>query len=137
MQRVAGAGFVLIGLLHMALFGREAWPQAAAVLSGALWTADHTLRPPAARDAALLQAEQAFWSTIGSAGMPVLVLGLIILWIDRSGLRVPAAPSVLLVIWSAAGTALMQPSGFPLVLLASVLLLGASLRGRRRMADSG
>ncbi len=128
MQRVAGIGFMLIGLLHMTLFGWDAWPQAAAVLSGALWTTDHTLLPVAARDPALLQAEHAFWSTIGSAGIPVLVLGLVILWIDRSGLRVPAAPSALLVIWSAVGTALMQPSGFPLVLLASALLLIASLR---------
>lgn len=128
MQRAAGIGFVLIGLSHMALFGRDAWPQAAAIVSGALWTTDHTLLPVAARSAALLQAEHAFWSTIGSAGTPLLVLGLIILWIDRSGLRVPAAPSALLVIWSAAGTALMQPSGFPLVLVASVLLLLARRR---------
>jgi hypothetical protein len=132
MQRLAAIGFILIGTLHMLMLGLDAWPQVPALLSGALWTPDHVVLAVGARDATLLQAEHAFWSTMGSAGPPLIFVGILIHWIDRRGLRVPPAASVVLVAWSALASLLMQPSGFPLVLFMSVLLLVAGLPGRAR-----
>jgi hypothetical protein len=138
MRRMAAIGLIVIGLLHLVALGKDAWPEVPALLSGALWTSDHVLLPVAARDPALVLAEHAFWSTLGSAGIPLVFVGVVTLWIGRRGLTVPPAASAILVVWSALGSVTMQPSGFPLVLLASLLLLAAGLRERgERPATTG
>lgn len=122
---VRWGAYVLIatGVLHMLLLGHDALPAIGGWLQFDLWTPDHTTRPVAQRDLALLRAEHAFWSTIGGAAIPLIILGFLILWLRNRGYPVPDFVGWAIGLWALACSAIIQPSGFPVLLVVAGLLV--------------
>jgi hypothetical protein len=63
------------GIAHLFVLGGDALIQAPGWLGGALWTWDHW-GPPADQRPGLILSGFAFWSTVGSFAIPLIILGL-------------------------------------------------------------
>ncbi|MEU9872845.1 hypothetical protein AB0C87_33955 [Actinomadura sp. NPDC048021] len=68
-----GAGHTLGGLLLTAGRHADSW------FTGRLWRPEEGI-------AGMSSAMAAFWLTLGSFGVPLAVVGMIVLWLDRRGL---------------------------------------------------
>jgi len=93
-------------------------------LSGELWGADFADMSP---------ANSALWLSLESFGVPLVVVGATVLWLDRRGITPPAFIGWTLGVWSlfTAATLLLTP--WPILLLGNILLLV----GIRRKAAPG
>jgi len=81
-------------------------------------------------------AMAAFWLTTGSFAGPLIMVGVLVLWLDRQGIAPPRSVAWMLVIWSALAAVIVEPAPWVLITVAGGLLLAA----RRRTAlaaDSG
>jgi hypothetical protein len=118
------AGWVLLGmgLLHTIVFGMEAVPIIDHWARGGLWSLEH-LQPFGDQSRDLLLSNAVFWATFGSAAGPLAILGALILTLARQGLAVPRFVGWSLMAWALATSAIMQPSGFPLALVAGAALV--------------
>ncbi len=70
----------------------------------------------------------AFWLTLGSFGVPLVILGSVVAWLGRSDRSVPAFLGWALGIWGLAASAVFQPSPFITLLIPAALLILASRR---------
>jgi hypothetical protein len=120
-------GLTAVGTAHLFVLGGDALTQAPAWLGGALWTWDHW-GPLADQRPGLVLSGFAFWSTVGSFAIPLIVLGLLLLWMTRRGIVVPRFVGLALLGWGTVATLIMLPSGFPLLVL---ILIGLCLGVRR------
>ncbi|MBF6398331.1 hypothetical protein IU438_21340 [Nocardia cyriacigeorgica] len=93
-------------------------------LDGTGWTADAN---------AMDYAEATLWYTVFSFGVPFLVIGLLVLWMDRHGITPPAFLAWLVAGWTLITVAVGGPS--PLLVL--LLVAGLLLAGSRRAARNG
>ncbi|MGL4238621.1 DUF6463 family protein [Tabrizicola sp.] len=134
MLRLSAWGIIALSVLHMIVLGYDAANHAASAVKGDLWTWEHW-GPVAGQRPDLVLTGFAFWSTIGSFAVPLGVLGALILWMDRQGIRVPAFVGFALLAWTALSTILMPPSGFPVALLVAAALCLALTRGHRNLKD--
>ncbi|MCT2581664.1 DUF6463 family protein [Actinophytocola gossypii] len=112
----AGRLIVVVSAAHLLFFLVTSLDFVPDWASGALWEATAVGEPPPAE-------QGAFFRLLGSFAVPLLLVGLL-LW--RSAAREQALPGY--VTWTVAGwsllCALIQPaSGFPLLVVASVLLV--------------
>lgn len=118
--RWAGRLILLFGAAHTlgALTVEGAAGHTGAWLSGQLWGADLATMSP---------ATSAYWLSLMSFGPPLVLIGLIVLWLDRRGMTPPAFIAWSLGIWTVVDGALAGPqSGQGLILLlAAGLLLAA------------
>src|SRR3712207_9265595 len=82
MIRWAGRLMVLYGAAHtlLALTAEGAARHAGAWFGGGLWGADFANMSP---------ANSAYWLSFASFGPPLVVIGLIVLWLDRPSLTPP------------------------------------------------
>jgi membrane protein DedA with SNARE-associated domain len=103
-------------------------------LSGGLWGGDLVDMSP---------AMSAYWLSVNSFGVPLIVVGLTVLWLDRRGVTPPPVIGWTLGIWTVVKTVMSgpTPSQWLVLLLATILLLvGARRRDRaarrRHTADS-
>lgn len=131
MIRGSGIALVAVGILHIIVLGMDALPHVPDWLHLQLWTDEHW-RPFAAQRPDILASNAAFWATAGSFAVPVILLGALVIWLDRRGLPVPTFVGWALLGWFAAASLIIEASGFPLgIPIAACLILGASRRNRQ------
>lgn len=125
MIKWAGWLIVLYGAAHTlgALTVEGAGSYAGAWFSGELWGADFANMSP---------ANSAYWLSLASFGPPLVVIGLIVLWLDRRGITPPPFIAWTLGALTVVDAVILLLTPWPILLLANVLLLvGARRAGRR------
>jgi hypothetical protein len=127
MIRWAGRLIVLVGAAHlliaMVLYAR---PHFGAWFSGALWGEDL---------AAMSDAGAALWLTIDSFSVPLILVGLTILWLDRRGLTPPSFIAWTVGVWAVIEAVIFGPSPSWLLPVAAGLLLAGARRAQRRDSE--
>lgn len=127
MIKWAGWLIVLFGAAHTlgALTVEGAARHAGAWFSGELWGEDLANMSP---------ANSAYWLSVDSFGVPLIVVGLTVLWLDRRGITPPPFIAWSLAIWIVVDTVVLGPGpGQGLILLiASALLLTGARRAKHR-----
>ncbi|UKY54830.1 DUF6463 family protein [Streptomyces inhibens] len=126
MIKCAGWLLVFLGAAHtlLALTLEGAARHAGEWFSGALWGEDFSEMSP---------ANSALWLSLESFGPPLIVVGLIVLWLDRRGITPPPFIAWTLGIWGVVDAVILITTPWPLFLLATILLLV----GGRRTASRG
>lgn len=130
MIRTAGWLITLLGAAHtvLALTYEGAARYAGEWFSGALWGEDFSDMSP---------ANSALWLSLESFGPPLVVVGLIVLWLDRRGIVPPPFIGWTLGVWGVVDAVILITTPWPLFLLATVLLLvGGHRATARRAADA-
>jgi hypothetical protein len=123
MIKWAGRLIVLYGAAHTlgALTALGAADHAGEWFSGDLWGDDLANMSP---------AMSAYWLSVNSFGLPLIVVGLTVLWLDRRGITPPTFIAWTLGTWTVVDAALSGPGiGQGVILLVAVILL---LVGTRR-----
>jgi hypothetical protein len=121
--RWAGYLIVFIGVGHMiSALALTAPEHADAWFSRAIWDEDL---------GAMSSAHGAYWLTFGSFGIPQIVIGLLVLWLDRRGLVPPT-----FIAWTLAANAVLcgvifGPAPWPVDLVSAGLLLAAGRRAKK------
>lgn len=124
MIRWSGIAMVAIGIVHMIVLGIDAVVEIPGWLRLELWTAEHW-QPLRAQRLELLASNAAFWSTIGSFALPLIMLGAVVIWLDKRELPVPGFLGWSLLAWIVVASLIIEVSGFPLgILIAICLILG-------------
>jgi hypothetical protein len=117
MIKWAGRIYVFLAIGHTVLgLALTAPDHAAAWFSGALWGPEEGVIEMSRRMAA-------YWLTIGGFGLPLLTVGLAILWMHRRGIVPPAFIGWTLLAWTLVDTVILLPSPWILGVAASVLYL--------------
>ncbi|MFI6043477.1 DUF6463 family protein [Nocardia sp. NPDC051321] len=124
MIKWAGRLIVFFGAAHTisALTVEQAWRHFGAWFSGELWGNDFAEMSP---------ANSAWWLSMDSFGIPLILVGLIVLWLDRRGIRPPQFIGWTLGIWTIVGAVVLLPTPWPIPLVASILLLVGARRADR------
>jgi hypothetical protein len=137
MIRWNGIAMVAIGILHMIVLGIDAVVEIPGWLRLELWTAEHW-QPLRAQRLELLASNAAFWSTIGSFAFPLIMLGAVVIWLDKRQLPVPAFLGWSLLAWIVVASLIIEVSGFPLgIPIAICLILGARQQKGLASIESG
>lgn len=125
MIKWAGWLIVLYGTAHGvgALTVEGAARHAGAWFSGELWQADFANMSP---------ANSAYWFSLASGSVPLIVVGLTVLWLDRRGIAPPAFIAWVLGIWTVVDAVVMLLTPWPILLFANILLLVGARRARHR-----
>lgn len=125
MIKCAGWLLVFLGAVHtlLALTAEGAARHAGEWFSGALWGQDFSDMSP---------ANSALWLSLESFGPPLIVVGLIVLWLDRRGITPPPFIAWTLGIWGMVDAVILITTPWPLFLLANILLLVGGRRAARR-----
>lgn len=123
MIKWAGWLMVLYGAAHTlgALTVVGAARHAGAWFSGELWTDDFASMSP---------ANSAYWLSLGSFGVPLIVVGLAVLWLDRRGITPPPFIAWTLGILTVVDAVILLLTPWPILLLANILLLVGARRAR-------
>lgn len=102
MIRVAGWLIVLYGAAHTlgALAVEGAAVHTGAWFSGRLWTEGLASMSP---------AMSAYWLSVNSFGPMLILIGLIVLWLNRRGITAPPFIAVTLAIWILVGVIVIGP----------------------------
>ncbi|MBG0826587.1 hypothetical protein HS041_02200 [Planomonospora sp. ID67723] len=125
MIRWAGWIMVLYGAAHTlgALTVEGAARHAGAWFSGKLWGEDL---------AAMSPAGSAYWLSLASFGPPLILIGSMVLWLNRRGIAPPPFIAWTLGILTVVDAVIMILTPWPILLLANVLLLTGIHRARHR-----
>jgi hypothetical protein len=125
MIKWAGRLIVFYGAAHMlgALTVEGAARHAGAWFSGKLWHEELADMSP---------AMSALWLSVDSFGVPVVLIGLIVLWLDRRGITPPSFIGWTLGILTVVDGVILLFTPWPILLLANILLLLGSRRAARR-----
>ncbi len=131
---VVGGWVAIAGaVVHLTLTlmnGAEVW---AGIVSAGWWNTV-TLRPNADQ----LQRAGAFWVSIGSFAVPLLLLGILAVLSGRNGQRIPGALGWVLVGWGILGASLLPVSGaWAFIVVGLLFAAGDRDRLRQREHDSG
>ncbi|MEV0297639.1 DUF6463 family protein [Nocardia sp. NPDC050710] len=118
---LCGVGHTLGALVQTIPHYAEDW------FSLALWEKQNT------DPIAMTHTTAAFWYTAFSFGPPLIVVGLMVLWLSRRGIAPPPFIAWSVACWTVITAVLSGPSPLLLLLIAAVLLLV----GARRAARSG
>lgn len=121
---LAGRLIVAIALLHIVFFVVVSWDHLPGWLAGDLWR-------NAALDAPMTQSEAHFWTLLGSFAVPLLLLGAVMARSAKEGRLLPAYITWTITAWVVVCTLLLEPSGFPLGLVPSGMLVAAEVLRRR------
>jgi hypothetical protein len=124
MVKASGLALIGLGLLHMVVLGVDALPEISGWFRLEQWTLAHW-QPFASQPTALAASGAAFWSTIGSFAIPMILLGALIVELARRGQAVPGYLGWTLLGWMLLASLIVEPSGFPLgVAIALCLVIG-------------
>lgn len=74
----------------------------------------------------------AFWFTVYCFSVPLILVGLTVLWLDRRGVTPPTFIAWTVAAWTLVGEVLSGPSPLVLLLLAAGLLLAGARRATHR-----
>ncbi|MFE3453260.1 DUF6463 family protein [Nonomuraea sp. NPDC059194] len=118
---LAGRITAFLGALHLVICAVFSLSYVSGWVSGGLWF-------PANGLSALSPAAGAFWLTVGSFGLPLLTLGLLISWLGKRNVVPPAFVAWLLGGWGTVGALAFEPSPFLLIWAPAVVLLLAARR---------
>ena len=132
MVRWSAVALIVLAVVHLLVLGIDVPAELPKWLEFSLWTLDHW-QPLRAQPLDLALSSGVFWATAGSFAVPLLILGSLLLWLDRRGDPIPAFVGWTLAGWTALMTLLMPPSGFPLGLLIA-LCLAVGLERRKTQA---
>jgi hypothetical protein len=129
MNKWAGSLITLYGAAHTlgALFVLGAARHAGTWASGELWAEELTDMSP---------AMSAYWLSVNSFGPPLILIGVIVLWLDRHAIMPPQFIAWTLLVWTVVDTVLSGPGvGQWLIPLvgAGLLLLAAHRATHRRV----
>ncbi|MFE4259726.1 DUF6463 family protein [Streptomyces sp. NPDC056883] len=113
----AGRSTVFIGLGHIAFFAAQTRSSWGDWLSGALHGR------AAMEDPANLDSLRLFWALPGSFAVPLILLGLLVVRMARTGQEIPRYLGWTLAAWVLLCGWILEPSGFPLGLAPTALLL--------------
>lgn len=133
MVKWSAVALIVLAAVHLLVLGIDVPTELPNWLKFNLWTFDHW-QPLRAQPLDLALSGGVFWSTVGSFAVPLSILGILILWLDRHGQPIPAFIGWILVGWVALMTLLMPPSGFPVGLFIA-LCLAIGLQRRRTKAE--
>ncbi|MFD9858864.1 DUF6463 family protein [Streptomyces alboflavus] len=124
MIKWAGWIITLYGTAHTvgALTVEKAARHAGTWFSGGLWDEDLADMSPAG---------SAYWLSLDSFGIPLVLIGLTVLWLDRRGIIPPAFIAWTLGAWTLVDAVILPLTPWPLFLLACALLLIGTRRARR------
>lgn len=130
MIKWAGGLIVFLGAAHTigALTVEGAWHHADTWFSGALRREDL---------AAMSPANSALWLSLESFGIPLTLVGLTVLWLDRRGITPPPFLAWTLMIWTLVDALILTLTPWPILLLASILLLVGTRRATAEFAPAG
>jgi hypothetical protein len=125
MIKWAGWLVVLYGAAHSvgALTVLGAASHAGAWFSGELWEDDLANMGP---------ANSALWLSLNSFGVPLIVVGLMVLWMHRRDITPPPFVAWTLGAWTVVNAVISLLTPWPVLLVAYVLLLVGAARARRR-----
>lgn len=124
MIRWAGRLIVFYGAAHLvgALTVERAASHVDSWLSGDLWHEDF---------ADMGAAGSAYWLTFGSFSVPLILLGLMVLWLDRRGITPPSFVPWTLAALTVVDAAIQPFTPWPILLGANILLLVGARRAAR------
>ncbi|MFR9774250.1 hypothetical protein [Nocardia sp. SC052] len=126
MIKWAGGLIIFLGLGHtFAGVALTAPRHAGAWFSRDLWL-------PAGGFDSMTAANGAFWLTTGSFGIPLAIIGMIILWMDRRGIEPPLFIAWLLGMWATVAAVIFEPAPWLLTWVASGLLVAGTRHNPRR-----
>jgi hypothetical protein len=125
MIKWAGRLIVLYGAAHTlgALTLEDAASHAGAWFSGDLWGEDLSN---------MSDANSALWLSVDSFGVPLIMVGLMVLWLDRRGITPPPFIAWTLGTWTLVDGVISGPTPWPILLLAFILLLVGARRATHR-----
>ncbi|MEU1205862.1 DUF6463 family protein [Nocardia sp. NPDC005825] len=117
----AGRLIVFFGAAHtiLALTLEGAARYAGDWFSGALWHDDLSAMSP---------ANSALWLSLDSFGIPLVMVGLTVLWLDRRDLTPPPFLAWMLGAWTALGALIMPLTPWPIMAIATGLLVAGTRR---------
>lgn len=125
MIKWAGLIIGFLGAVHLVWgFLLTAGRHAGSWFSGELWL-------PEAGIAEMDSTAGAFWMTTGSFGLPLIVVGMTVLWMDRRGIVPPAFIAWTLGGWSLVGAVILEPSPWILTWIPVGMLLTGIRRADR------
>ena len=115
MIRWAGRLIVFYAAAHTlgALTVEGAAGHAGAWFSGELWSDDFSDMSPAG---------SALWLSLDSFGVPLLMVGLTVLWLDRRGIAPPPFLAWMLGAWTVLDAVILLLTPWPILLAAAVML---------------
>ncbi|MEI5098104.1 DUF6463 family protein [Streptomyces sp. PmtG] len=124
MIKWAGWIITFCGTAHTigALTVEEAARHAGTWFSGGLWSEDLADMSPAGG---------AYFLSLDSFGVPLVLVGLTVLWLDRRGITPPVFIAWTLGAWTVVDAVVLPFTPWPLFLLACVLLLAGARRDHR------
>lgn len=131
-QRWGAWILIVLGLLHITLFTVQALTRG--FVPG--WLAGD-LRVMRSWSAEATQSEAAFWVSVGSFAVPLILLGALTLTLTRLGQPVPAYLGYGLGVWVIVCAVMVEPSGFPVGLIPVGLLIAANRLHRRAAGKVG
>jgi hypothetical protein len=76
-------------------------------------------------------ANSALWLSVDSFGVPLLVVGLTVLWMDRRGITPPSFIAWTLGIWALVDGVILLLTPWPILLIANIMLLVGANQARR------
>ncbi|MGW2597653.1 DUF6463 family protein [Streptomyces klenkii] len=128
MIKWAGWIITFFGTAHtlLALTAERAARHAGTWFSGGLWSEDLADMSPAG---------SAYWLSLESFGIPLTLVGLTVLWLDRRGITPPAFIVWTLAGWTVVDAAVLPFTPWPLIGLACALLLIGARRARSARQD--
>lgn len=120
----AGRSTVVIGVAHLVYFALKTRPHWGGWAGGVLHGRT------AIEDPANAVSLSGFWSLPGSFAVPLILLGLLVSRMARTGQELPGYLAWTLAAWVLLCALVLEPSGFPLgIVPVTLLLLGRRHRG--------
>lgn len=127
MLRVAAGICVFLGIGHLSLALRIAWPSVSSWLASGVWAAV-PLEFGAEKTPESLRNALAFWAGPGCFSVPLALLGGLVWHFAGQGIRPPAWVGYGLAAWCVVGGLLLVPSPFFVGAVAGVLVVLAARR---------
>lgn len=135
LTKAAGWIAIAFGAVHVVvapLDTRDTWSQVVADGWWNTFTLDESIT------LAQFERSETFWVTLGSFGVPVLVLGCYLVWSTRQGHRVPGWIGWIVLAWGLLISAALPASpAWALALSGGLIVLGDRLRSRATSLRSG
>jgi hypothetical protein len=136
MVKMSAYWIIALGILHMVVLGYDAAKYAGSWLTGALWTWEHW-GPVSSQGFDLVMSGFAFWSTVGSFAIPMIVLGALVVWMTNRRIPVPRFVGIALLAWGIVSGLAMPTSGFPVLVLVAIGLCFGLGRGAHETSHAG
>jgi hypothetical protein len=130
MIKWAGWIFTVLGTGHLLLTLALVGPHhAAAWFGGELWMPEGTI-------AEMPAAAGGFWLSVGSFGLPLLVIGQTVLWMHRRAITPPAFIAWAVGAWSVVAGLIFEPAPWIVATIGAGLLLAGVTRAARAQPEA-